>query len=62
MLRHGGVLAIDNSLGRSQVADASNTDDRTAAIREAVVGVRDNADLRSTLLPVGDGLLVAVKL
>jgi predicted O-methyltransferase YrrM len=33
----------------------------TEAIRNALSAVKDNEDLFSALLPVGDGLLVAVK-
>ncbi len=61
LLRHGGVLAIDNSLWRDKTADPSATDASTEAIRQALTEVRDNEDLLDTLLPVGDGLLVAVK-
>jgi predicted O-methyltransferase YrrM len=61
LLRHGGVMAIDNALWHDRTADPSNTDDETAAIRDAISAIRDNEDLVSALLPVGDGLLVAVK-
>ena len=58
LLRHGGVLAVDNSLWHDRVADPGNTDE---AVREALAAVRENEDLTPALLPVGDGLLVAVK-
>lgn len=61
LLRHGGVMAVDNSLWHDRVADPSNTDEATEAIREALNVIRENEDLVSALLPVGDGLLVAVK-
>lgn len=61
LLRHGGVMVIDNALRRGHVADSTNTEDETIVIREALAGVRDNEDLVSALLPVGDGMLVAVK-
>ena len=61
LLRHGGVLLVDNALWHDQVADPANTDDETVAIREALALVAENEDLISALLPVGDGLLVAVK-
>ena len=44
-----------------RTADPSNTDEQTEAIRAALASIADNEDLISTLLPVGDGLLVAVK-
>jgi predicted O-methyltransferase YrrM len=61
LLRHGGVLAVDNALWHDRTADGSHIDSETEAIRNALTAVRDNEDLVATLLPVGDGLLVAVK-
>jgi predicted O-methyltransferase YrrM len=61
LLRHGGVLAVDNALWHDRTADPANTDDETVAIREAIAMVAENEDLLPALLPVGDGLLVAVK-
>ena len=61
LLRHGGVLVIDNALWHDKVADPANTEDETVAIREALALISENEDLVSILLPVGDGLLAAVK-
>jgi predicted O-methyltransferase YrrM len=61
LLRHGGVIALDNALWHDRTADPSNSDEQTEAIRAALAAIADNEDLISTLLPVGDGLLVAVK-
>lgn len=61
LLRHGGVMAMDNSLWHNRVADPSNQEDETITIREAIEAITENEDLVETLLPVGDGLLVAVK-
>ncbi|HEX6758671.1 MAG TPA: O-methyltransferase [Propionibacteriaceae bacterium] len=61
LLRHGGVLAVDNALWHDRTADGSNIDNETEAIRNALSAVKDNEDLVPALLPVGDGLLVAVK-
>lgn len=61
LLRPGGVLAVDNSLWHDRVADPTHTDDETLAVRETLERIRDDDDLISSLLPVGDGLLVAVK-
>ena len=52
---------VDNALWHDRTADPSNTDEQTEAIRAALAAIADNEDLISTLLPVGDGLLVAVK-
>jgi predicted O-methyltransferase YrrM len=59
LLRHGGVLALDNALWHDRTADESYIDAETEAIRKALDAVKDNEDLVSSLLPVGDGLLVA---
>jgi predicted O-methyltransferase YrrM len=61
LLRPGGVVAFDNALWHDRVADPTARDAATVAIRELGKQVRDNEELLSTLLPVGDGLLVAVK-
>lgn len=61
LLRHGGIMAIDNALWHDRVADAGNDDEETLAIRESLAAIKENEDLISALLPVGDGLLVAVK-
>jgi predicted O-methyltransferase YrrM len=61
LLRRGGVLAVDNALWHDRTADGSNIDSETEAIRDALNAVKDNEDLVASLLPVGDGLLVAVK-
>lgn len=61
LLRPGGVLAIDNALWHDRVADPAQRDVATTTIRELGKAVRDHADLVSAMLPVGDGLLTAVK-
>jgi predicted O-methyltransferase YrrM len=61
LLRPGGILAVDNALWHDRVADPAQTDEQTTAIRETLAAVAGNEDLLSALLPVGDGLLVAVK-
>jgi len=61
LLRPGGVLAFDNALAQGRVADPSRSDPATLAIREMEEQVRQDEHLVPVLLPVGDGLLVAVK-
>ncbi len=61
LLRSGGIVAFDNTLRHDRVADPGARDDATVAIRELVRAVRDDDSLVPALLPVGDGLLVAVK-
>jgi predicted O-methyltransferase YrrM len=61
LLRPGGVVAFDNALWHDRVADPAQRDPDTVAIRELGRTVRDDERLLPALLPVGDGLLVAVK-
>ena len=61
LLRPGGVVAFDNALWGGRVADPDLTDPETSAIREVAGLVRQDERLVPLLLPVGDGLLAAVK-
>lgn len=61
LLRPGGVMAFDNTLWHDRVADPAQRDPETVALRELGKAVRDHEDLVAALLPVGDGLLVAVR-
>ena len=61
LLRPGGVVAFDNALAGGRLADPSRDDARTTAIRELAEQVRQDERLAPVLLPVGDGLLAAVK-
>lgn len=60
LLRPGGVVAFDNALWHGRVPDSTVRDPETVALRELGRLVRDNDRLVSALLPMGDGLLVAV--
>lgn len=61
LLRPGGVVTFDHALWRGQVVDAVARDAETLALRDLTQAVRDHSGLVSALLPVGDGLLAAVK-
>jgi predicted O-methyltransferase YrrM len=61
LLRPGGVLAVDDALWHDRVADPARRDEATTLVRETGRIVRDDDDLIVSLLPVGDGLLVAVR-
>ena len=61
LLRPGGVLAFDNALWGGQVASPEYTDPETTAIRQLCEQVREDERLAPVLLPVGDGLLAAVR-
>lgn len=61
LLRPGGILAFDNALWGGSVADPTQRDPDTVALRELAAQVRDDEALLPVLLPVGDGLLAAIK-
>jgi predicted O-methyltransferase YrrM len=61
LLRPGGIVAFDNALWHDRVADPTQRDPETVAIREVGRLVRDDETLVPVLLPVGDGLLCALK-
>ena len=63
ILRSGGVLVIDSFFGDGKVPDPAQRDARTIALREAGKSIRlDASHWISTLIHVGDGLLLATKL
>ncbi|GAA5158617.1 O-methyltransferase [Ornithinimicrobium tianjinense] len=61
LLRTGGVLVLDNMLWHDKVADPASRDEVTTLLRDLGKSLRDDDRLLPALLPVGDGLLVAVK-
>jgi predicted O-methyltransferase YrrM len=61
LLRPGGLLAVDNMLWHDQVADPAARDATTVTLRDLGKTLRDHEDLVTALLPVSDGLLVAVR-
>ncbi len=61
MLRTGGVLVVNEALWHDRVADPARRDEDTVAMRELGRRVRDDERLLPALLPVGGGLLTAVK-
>ena len=61
LLRPGGMLAVNDALWHGRVGDPAQRDTATTAVREAGKLVRDDDRLLPALLPVGGGLLVAVR-
>jgi predicted O-methyltransferase YrrM len=61
LLRPGGLVVLDDVLRGGRVADTATTDPATVAVREALRQVRDDERLVPVLLPVGDGLLCALR-
>ncbi|MET7463410.1 O-methyltransferase [Nonomuraea sp. NPDC005501] len=62
LLRVGGIVAFDNALWHNRVADPTQRDPDTVALRELGKLVQGDDRLRSLLMPLGDGLLAAVKI
>jgi len=61
LLRSGGVVALDSMLWNDKVADPAARDETTTTLRDLGKTLRDNEALVSALLPVGDGILAAIK-
>lgn len=62
LLRTGGLLIADNAFWHGRVLDEPDPDDRaTLGIREFTREVAASDDFEGTIVPVGDGVLVAVK-
>lgn len=62
ILRSGGALVIDNFFGGSKVCDPAQRDPKTVSLRDAGKIIKNDTEhWVSTLIPVGDGLLVATK-
>lgn len=61
LVRRGGVIVLDNMLWHDRVADPAVRDETTKRLRALGKELRERDDLLTTLLSVGDGLLVCVK-
>ena len=61
LLRTGGLVAFDNALWGGDVAEPENHDTDTVAIRELNRRIADDPRVSISLVPIGDGLLLARK-
>lgn len=61
LLRIGGLIAIDNVLWSGRVADPENTDNRTISIRDFNHKLHQDKRVEISLLPLADGLTLAMK-
>ncbi|RMD64739.1 MAG: SAM-dependent methyltransferase [Alphaproteobacteria bacterium] len=59
LIRPGGLIAIDNVLWNGAVADPARDDKETAAIRALNDKVREDRRVSMSLVPIGDGLMLA---
>ena len=63
ILRSGGVFVIDNFFGGGKVPDPAQRDPKTIALRDAGKSIKsDTESWVTSLVPIGDGLLLATKL
>jgi predicted O-methyltransferase YrrM len=61
LVRRGGLIAVDNALWDGNVADDTKQDDDTRAIRALNAKVAADARVSMSLVPIGDGVLLARK-
>lgn len=62
LLRPGGLITIDNVLWDGKVADPSVDDEETRAIRSVNRKIHGDRRVALSLVPIGDGLTLAMKL
>lgn len=60
LLRPGGLLIADNALWGGRVLDTQTEDEGTRGVREFNRRLASDERVRGTIVPVGDGLAVAV--
>lgn len=61
LLRSGGLVAFDQVLASGMLPDYGRRDAETTALRTVVHEVRDDGHWHPALLPIGGGLLVAMR-
>lgn len=61
LLRQGGLMAIDNTLWSGRVADDNDQESSTCALRAFNAAVHRDERVEVSMLPVGDGLTLALK-
>ncbi|MEE2657190.1 MAG: class I SAM-dependent methyltransferase [Candidatus Latescibacterota bacterium] len=61
LLRRGGLILVDNVLWGGRVVEPDNDEESTVAIRKLTEMMHGDKRIDFSLLPVGDGLSLAVK-
>ncbi|MEM7126017.1 MAG: class I SAM-dependent methyltransferase [Chloroflexota bacterium] len=61
LIRSGGLIAIDNVLWGGAVANSARQDSDTQALRELNAKLHKDERIHLSLLPIGDGVTLAVK-
>jgi predicted O-methyltransferase YrrM len=62
LVRRGGLITLDNTLWSGRVADPANHEEDTKAIRVLNDALHRDRRIAVSLLPVGDGVTLALKL
>ena len=62
LLRTGGLIMVDNVLWGGRTADPEINDESTTAIRDLTRFMKNDQRIAFSLIPLGDGLSLAVKL
>jgi predicted O-methyltransferase YrrM len=62
LVRRGGLIAIDNVLWNGQVVDSADQSADTAAIRAINRKIHDDRRVEISMVPIADGLTLALKL
>ena len=62
LLRPGGLIAYDNVLWSGRVADPQDTSADTEALRALNIALAQDKRVTTAMLPVGDGVTLALKL
>jgi predicted O-methyltransferase YrrM len=61
LVRPGGVISIDNTLWGGRIADHTAQDESTRVIRSLNQKIRNDRRVDMSLVPIGDGLMLACK-
>lgn len=62
LVRRGGLIAIDNVLWQGKVIDLTDQTVDTVAIRAINHKIHDDSRVEVSMVPIGDGLTLALKL
>lgn len=61
LLRPGGIIAVDNTLWSGRVVDDTDQESSTAALRAFNAAIHADKRVALSMLPLGDGLTLALK-
>ena len=61
LIRPGGLIVVDNTLWQGAVADPSVRDEDTEAIRAFNLRLKEDPRVIQSLIPIGDGVSLALK-